>query len=423
MLVFYCIIAVMIAISLIVISRALLKNADSPPANSKQVSLDIYQEQLVELQRDRESGVLSEEQLKSVQAELEQSLLDEVNVSINKSNTSKPPSTRKVDYWTVAVVSLLLPIMAGVLYYNLGQPELIINLKDDSSQQVGDEAHKNMPSVEEMADLLAQRLLENPDDAKGWSMLSRTYMAQGRFQDAVNAYKRLHALVGDQPDVLVSYADALSMANNRSLAGEPEKLLLKALSVDPNNIIGLWLAGRMEDEKGQYDRAVDYWQRLLPMLQKDPKSEMEVRQLIKAAQANLGIPETEQIALAITESDSPDLLKNSITVNVELDPGLMETVDREAILFIFAQALNGPPMPLAAVRKQVKDLPLQVKLDDSMAMIPTQKLSSHIIVKVSARISKSGGALPQSGDLMATPVQFTMGLSDPVSLVIDTRIP
>ena len=132
------------------------------------------------------------------------------------------------------------------------------------------------------------------------------------------------------------------------------------------------------------------------------------------------------------EQCEPDIAQIRVTVNnvaeegilsVELDPVLKGSTNPEDTVFIFAQALNGPPMPLAAVRKQVKDLPLQVKLDDSMAMIPSQKLSSHKIVKVSARISKSGVALPQSGDFMATPVQFTMGLSDPISLVIDTRIP
>ncbi len=423
MLTFYILIALMVAIALYVVAHPLLKKTDDTPFEPDQVSLSLYQQRRIELQRDREAGVLSDEQSITALAELERTLLDEINVSVTESIPVETAEKRTTEKWTVALVALLLPVLAGTLYYNLGHPELITGLQVASSLQPDDEIHNNASSIEDMVEMLAQRMRDNPEDPKGWVMLGRSYMTLGRFQEAANAYKQLRTLVGDEPNILLMYADALAMANNRSLLGQPEELIMQALELDPDNITGLWLAGRTADEKGQYKTAVDYWLRLLPLLKQDPKSTAEVRQLIKTAQGKLGIPEAEQISLVATENNSPDQLDNAITVNVELDPALVERTSPEDILFIFAQALDGSPMPLAAARKQVKDLPLEVTLDDSMAMLPSQKISGHSIVKISARISKSGSALPQSGDLTATPVQFTVGLSDPVSLVINTLIP
>jgi len=115
----------------------------------------------------------------------------------------------------------------------------------------------------------------------------------------------------------------------------------------------------------------------------------------------------------------PELNLASIRVEVSLDPALVEQVDPEQTVFIFARPVGGR-MPLAAVKRQVKDLPLQIELTDAMAMAPQARLSMHEKVEISARVSLSGQPQPSAGDLQGTlsPVA-TRGEQAPVSLVID----
>jgi cytochrome c-type biogenesis protein CcmH len=292
---------------------------------------------------------------------------------------------------------------------------------------------EKLPSIEEMVSKLAAKLEAEPEDPQGWFMLARSYMMLNRYADAAAAYKKVNMLVGDQPEILVSYADALAMVHEGQLAGKPKELIQRALELDPNLPQGLWLAGMAADQQADYETAIDYWRRLEPLLKEEPKSLQEVRQLIERAQARAGISTEKAVTASMGESpatstsvevDAPEVSSGkTITVNIALDPAVSQLAALEDALFIFAQALDGPPMPLAAVRKQVKDLPLKITFNDSMAMMPAMRLSNYSEVRIRARISKSGNAKPQSGDLYGELSPVAVEGQDPVHITISERIP
>lgn len=252
-------------------------------------------------------------------------------------------------------------------------------------------------------------------------MLVNSYMTLGRPGEALGAIERLYQITGDQPAVLVRYADVLATANGGRLSGKPAELIQKALSLDPDNGTGLWLAGMVANETGDYATAIQYWQRLLPQLENDQKSLQEVKQLISRAQNQPG--NKDQEASALTAAETVNTANKTITVNVSLSSDIVRDTEPEDTLFIFAKAVNGPPMPLAVVRKKVKDLPLEVILDDSLSMIPSMKLSNFDKILVSARISTSGNATPQSGDYISEASIITSGQIEPVSIIINQQLP
>ena len=216
-------------------------------------------------------------------------------------------------------------------------------------------------------------------------------MSLQQYQNSVASFRRSYALAENQPAVMLGLADALSMAQNGVMAGEPEQLVLQALEISPNEISGLWLAGIAAEQAGRNREAFDYWVKLLPLLSKEPESAADVkRMLIALKEKHADLPELN-FGAAVADS--------KLTVNVSLDNKLLVRAKPGSTLFIYAKAATGPPMPLAAKRLTVSDLPVQVTLSDSDAMIPQFKLSGFDQVVVGARISESGEPVGQSGDL------------------------
>ena len=231
---------------------------------------------------------------------------------------------------------------------------------------------------------LQTRLEQNPDDVQGWVTLGQALAAQTRFAEAVEAFRRARELLGDNPDLLVREADSLAMSRGGILEGEPETLIQKALELNPEHSGALWLAGMAADVRGDFPAAIDYWKRARQVIE-NPESLAELDRLIVRAEGFVGT--------AIADSDV------SLQVSVSIEPSLAEGLNPEDTLYILARAVNGPPMPLAVVKMQVRDLPLDVELNDSLAMIPDMKLSNFDEVVVVARVSRSGQPQEQSGDV------------------------
>ena len=268
------------------------------------------------------------------------------------------------------MAGVAIPLVALGVYFVVGSPRMI---EREAEHAV------TAQQVEGMVSRLAAKLRENPDDIDGWKLLGRSYAALGRFSESADAYARAATRAPRDPQLLVDFADALGMARGQSLQGEPEKLVLRALEIDPSNLKGLALAGTAAYERKDFDRAARYWRRMLPLV---PAGSEDAR----AIQANV------DEALAMKGS-------RVLRGEVRLAEKLKGSVSPDDTVFIFARAAEGPPMPLAVLRKRVRDLPMAFALDDSMAMAPAAKLSNFPRVVVSARVSKSGQAAPQPGDL------------------------
>ena len=252
-------------------------------------------------------------------------------------------------------------------------------------------------------------------------MLARSYMSLEQFDKAVGAYEKLHALVGDNPEVLVRYADALAMTQNRKISGKPYALIKTALEQDPANAQANWMAGLAEEELGNYSAALKHWQTVRPLLTTQPQLLQTLDSMI--ARAKSQISGVAVAPLAVEQPAVKTAVSEKITVSVELSPELAAMAQPADTVFIFAQAMQGPPMPLAVSRQQVKDLPITVTLDDSMAMMPQMKLSAYEQVKVGARVSKSGQAMPSSGDLSGSVDSIKPGQDEPVRILINQKIP
>jgi cytochrome c-type biogenesis protein CcmH len=295
--------------------------------------------------------------------------------------------------------------------------------------------------VAAMASNLATRLEKEPDNAQGWVVLAHTYYAMKRFPEAVAAYERATRLMPDNADLLADYADALG-ATQQSLEGKPLELINRALAADPKQWKALALAGTVAFDRKDYRQAVVYWERLQTVI--PPESDMtrsvassiaEAKQLggitgtasAKAAAPSVAAPIAPRAAAAppppaTAAASAPALPGTAIAGTVSLSPALRANTSPEDQVFIFARAAQGPKMPLAVMRKKVKELPATFSLDDSMAMAPEMRLSSFPEIVVGARISKSGNAAPQSGDLegFSKPVKLGAG---GVAVVIDSARP
>ncbi len=266
----------------------------------------------------------------------------------------------------------------------------------EPNEEAASAPHALVPEqVMAMVDQLAERLKSSPDDGDGWLMLARSQVVLGKHAEAVESFKRAARLRPDDANLFADYADAKAMADGRSLEGEPTKLVLRALQLDANNPKALALAGTAAFDRRDYAGAVAYWERLVKLEPADAGYAQQVRGGIAEARQLAGMPPAAPPATDPT----PALLVASVSGTVELAPALKARTSPDDTVFVFARAIDGPRMPLAILRKQVRDLPLRFTLDDEMAMSPDAKLSGASRVVVGARVSKSGDAMPRPGDL------------------------
>jgi len=283
----------------------------------------------------------------------------------------------------------------------------------------------NFEQIAAMADKLAERLKEQPNDPEGWSMLARSYGVLGRNPEAVDAYKKAVDLRADDATLLADYADALAVKNNRSISGEPMKLVERALKLEPNNLKALSLAGTAAFDRKDYAGAVSYWDKIIQtgpadnaLVQQVQGSIAEARELGKLPGLSAALPAAPTTAPtpAVTAAANA-----SLSGRVTLSAALAKQASPTDTVFIYARAVSGPPMPLAVLREQVKDLPITFTLDDSMAMSPSAKLSSAAKVIVSARVSKSGDAISQNGDFSGQSAPVAVGAAG-LQIEIDTVV-
>jgi len=288
--------------------------------------------------------------------------------------------------------------------------------------------------IESMVQLLETRVTERPDDADGWAMLGRARALLDRHVQAAPAFKRAMELRPGDANLIADYADALAMASGRSLDGEPARLVERALKLDPDNLKALSLAGTVAFNGGNYARAITLWERMAALagpgegapqiqagidearrrLAAEPTATMPAPTSAAAA----SVASVASVANAIGAASAPAA---ALRGSVSLDPALAARARADDTLFVFARAAEGPRMPLAILRKQVRDLPLEFVLDDGSAMSPAARLSSSRSVVVGARISRAGDAMPQPGDLQgwsAAVAPGTSGLKIVISEVV-----
>lgn len=303
-------------------------------------------------------------------------------------------------------VAFVVPLAAAGLYVKLGTPAALdgVNVADANPSMTIDEAVAQ----------LRQHLDQKPDDTQGWLLLARTYTEMRKPELARDAYDRVLKLDANATVAMVGWAEADSIARaDHHIEGRSRELLERAVQIEPDNQRGLWLLGISDFQMARYADAAATWRRLQPLLEPGSTVAKAVQEQITAADARASgkpAPETEAAAPAAGPS---------LQVRVDLAPALKDKVPPGSTLFVYARAEQGPPMPLAVARLDATALPATVTLTDAMAMTPQLKLSSVPRVFVGARISGSGQAIAQNGDLEGDAGVIAVDTKTPVAITID----
>lgn len=361
-------------------------------------NLEILRDQASELESDLNNSLLSQDAFEQGRRELQVRLLEEV-----KTTELPVVEVRNPARILAIVLALLIPLGSVLLYSVLGSSKAMQPQQQQNEVAEGFGVLRSEAALQELEAKLV-KLPENPD---GWLMLARSYTELQRYPDAVRAYQQLVKLVPNEAQLWTNYADAMAMNNNQSLLGEPTKFINKALQLDPENTTALALAGSSDMERGDYVAAITHWQRLVSLLPPDYPQIQMIHDGINQAREFLSQQKGGKALLAkLPAADAPAKPAAdpalAITGKVSLSPALLAKAAPTDFVFILARAAEGPKMPLAVIRKQVKDLPVEFTLDDSMAMQPQMKLSGFDKVVVLARVSKSGTPMAQAGDLEGT---------------------
>jgi len=411
--VYWSCVVILIIIALAILLPPLWKKREIEDADSDQRNINIAQERVKELKAQLQAGTLTQQHYNEQYAELELTLGDDLDIQQQQNQSSSQGR------WVIPVIALSVPLFSVFCYFSLGEPDALIKaeMKQPEAQSVAQ--GQAGQDINAMVVQLAERLKENPNNAKDWIMLGRSFKYLKQFQLAVNSFKKAYELLGDDPEVLLHYADALAMVNNGSLSGKPEELVFKALEKVPDDVTGLWLAGMAKAEERDFVEALKYWNKLKGILPKDSEPYKQVQKLIVTVQQQ---DSTVQSVKSAEVSTTVTVSAISIDVQVDLATTFKDKVSNTDTVFIYAKALTGPPMPLAIVRKQVTDLPVTVTLDDKMAMMPTMKISNFKAVKVMARVSKSGSAMPQKGDFVGSVDLTQLQENQSVVIVINEQI-
>ena len=415
---FWAIAAALLLLALALLMGALWRNpaqARQTPSASRS-NLSVLKAQLRQLDQDLAQGGIDAAQHRASRAEIERRVLEEESVNLAPVREGSPRAT-------MLLLAVAVPVLALGLYAQIGTPAAMSPLPPAAQGEPTPQEVAAM--VAKLAERMEQQAPGNVADTEGWVMLGRSYAVLQRYPEAVRAFGRALQLMPGDAQILVDQADVLAMQQGGNLAGEPLRLIEQALQSNPANLKALALAGTAAFERKDYAAAIGYWSRARAAAPPDGEFTRTLDSSLADARAAAGTSVGSVASVASAEAAASSVKAQgvaSISGRVSLAPALAARMAPGDTLFVFARAAEGPRMPLAIVKRTGADLPLSFTLDDSMAMAPQFKLSAFANVVVGARLSKSGNATPQSGDLEGTSAPL-VGRQSGIDIVIDTVRP
>jgi cytochrome c-type biogenesis protein CcmH len=411
---FLAVAAVMTAVALLFLLPPLLRRRITAPDVRVAANAAIYREQLEELAADLQRGAVTKEEFERASREIEHRIVSEYG----KPAAPQPAGWRPHTAAALAI-GLLLPLTVAVGYWQLGSPNALDGAPAAAPHAITPE------QMEGLVERLAARMQQTPDDAEGWVLLGRSLNSLGQHARAAQAYARAVQLLPKDAALLADYADTLAMASGQSLEGEPLALVKRALEIDPQNVKALALAGTAEFDRHNYAGAIGYWEQILKVV--PPQSDFAKTVADSIAEARtlgggaLAQKQPEPVKGKQAAAAAPAGNK-SLQGVVSIEPALAAGLSPGDTVFVLARPVSGSRMPLAIARTTVSALPYRFTLDDSMAMAAGATISSHAQVVVAARVSKSGTAIPQKGDIEGTSAPVapgTTGMKIVLSKIVD----
>ena len=439
--------AAMVVLALLLLLPTLMGRKAATAADdaldANRANLRVLREQLAVLDAEHASGALDAEQHRLARVEIERRALEEEQVA------DRPVVDTRANK-TAVMLGVSIPLFVLVVYALVGYPQAMLPQPETAAAGTSPKDEISAAQIEAMVEGLSKRLeaktSTDAGDLQAWTMLARSFAVLQRYPEASRAYARARTLAPDDAQLLADHADVLAMMQGQSLVGEPAKLIERALQLDPRNLKTLALAGSAAFERKDFAGALNYWgqaQQITPSGSEFARGLESSLQQARTAMASGGGQGTKTTtasaqpvaaaqALAAAPGASPgaaaEQSKTAAAAGaatsgvVQLADALKGKVAPTDTVFIFARAAQGPRMPLAILKRQAGELPISFSLDDSTAMSPEMKLSKFSSVVVGARISRSGNAMPQSGDLMGQVGPVDAG-SGKLVITIDTVQP
>jgi cytochrome c-type biogenesis protein CcmH len=401
---------------------------------SRDSNLGLYDEKLKELDMDFADGRIDQAHYTAARNELDLELLEDIPVE--SRDTTQQLGLRKRKHPALALmIAVVVPAFATLLYTQIGMHAASNADAPQAAQEI------SPPSVEAMVLKLEAYLQDNPGTLAEWSMLGRAYKHLGRYQDAAQALGRA---IGLQPgaELMLEKAEALALMHGQKFNDEARNLVLTAQRLEPDNINVLWFAGVAEFQAGNYRASIDHLSRLAGVAQGNAEVNRSIRFYIDGARRALAaqgesLASTDELLANASAAQNSDVQIPATSARVAnatgRGPELMVTVSvtdavrnrfkPDDIVFVYAKAQQGPPMPLAVQRITLAELPATITLDDSMAMMQGMNLSAFVKVTVAARISRSGSAMAQSGDYIGEFAIDDVNSANSIAITIEHIVP
>lgn len=380
-----------------------------------QANAAVYKDQIHDLEKEYVLGNLSSEELQIAKDELARRLLDDVG-DTTQITKSTPQAWRAPWIWVMGFV-FLVPVAASVMYAVMGQP---LALNPAALQAEAEQGSDISPEkMTEMATALMRRLQDEPNQIDGWIMLARVQRAREHFDESDEAFRKALALSKDD-NLAIEHAEVLAQKNQGNFAGQPWAIIQRVLTADPQHLNALLLAGSASYSELNYRSALRFWERAREVVEPASPDAPELDRAIAQTREKMGLPSAPTRSNAMANAPSSQSATSSVGASnnqassarisgrVSVIKELADKVAPTDTVFVFATPVSGSRMPLAIVRTTADKLPFDFVLDDSTSMNPAAKLSSMAEVTVKVRISKSGQAMAQPGDLgvSLTPVKL-----------------
>ena len=387
----------LLVLVLVMLLRPFISPAKTKATSRRQMNAVIYREELDKLEAEYKAGIITSADYEISHAEMRQRLFQD---TIEEDDQEVVGSAKK----TTIGLCIFIVLLSSALYFSLG--DVVRVAQRNSERPVTQEG------IEKMVAEFAVKMEKDPSNLKGWAMLARSYRILGRNEDAAKAYARAGNFIDSDPQLLADYADVLATNANGSFVGKPLQLINQALKLDPDNLIALWLSGTAAYNVNNYKAAVQAWEKLAKQIPPNTDEARAIQGSIAEARSKGGLAAPAQNLIASSGKN--------ISGKIELSAELKSKIKPGDIVMVIARK-PGERMPVAVLKVPASDFPMSFALNDSLAMNPSAPLSQLTEANVEVRISKTGMARPEPGDLISTAQTIQVGAKDVRLLVNQVR--
>ncbi|MFQ3288949.1 MAG: cytochrome c-type biogenesis protein CcmH [Alteromonadaceae bacterium] len=386
-----------------------------------ETNVRLYHEHKAEIEKDYQKGNVDEENYQYLLSELEKSLLQDIEQNSEEEQQFQKNKTLMIKplsiLWPV-VISLFIFVFSFGFYLKSGGYDQI-NSQDVVANQQAQQTLNQEQQLKVQIQALQNKIEKNPEYADTWYELGQVLVGAGDFDNAIKAFDRVIEIEGEKADILGAKAQASYYRNGQKLDANVQRLIDRALVLDPVDPSTNILLGMHNFMNQNYQQAINYWQRVVDSGRKTVNI-AALKDAIVESKNRLSLTETPSAKQDVESQQGPQLVLN-VSLSDEISEKLREGEDK--IVFVYAVPVNGTRMPVAAVKIKASDLPTTIILNNARAMSPQATLSSVDEVNIYAVVSKTGGVGIKSGDFKAEKTAVNVNTTKPISLVIDIIVP